>query len=54
MIDAAAMEKDLLLEHVRRRLGNLYVTDARGPNPWDRLPPYWGDEVEAVQRVNAR
>jgi Spherulation-specific family 4 len=36
-----------------RGFGLIYVTDARLPNPWDRLPSYWDDEVEAVRQVNA-
>ena len=28
--------------------GYVYVTDATGVNPWDRLPSYWAAEVAAV------
>jgi hypothetical protein len=34
--------------------GWLYVTDAAGNNPWDRLPAYWDEEVAAVSKANAR
>jgi len=37
---------------VRLRIGYVYVTDARGANPYDRLPSYWEKEVAAVQRIN--
>jgi hypothetical protein len=35
-----------------QRLGYCYVTDEKEPNPWGRLPSYWGAEVEAVRQVN--
>jgi hypothetical protein len=34
--------------------GLIYATEDGLPNPWGRLPSYWNDEVEAVQRVNER
>jgi hypothetical protein len=33
------------------QIGYCYITDARQPNPWDRLPSYWGEEIEAVQQL---
>ena len=33
-------------------IGYCFITDGRWPNPWERLPRYWGDEVEAVQQAN--
>lgn len=36
----------------RMRIGYVFITDDRGPNPYDRLPSYWDAEVEAVQKVN--
>jgi hypothetical protein len=30
----------------------IYVTDATGGNPWSRLPSYWDQEVDAVEKVN--
>jgi hypothetical protein len=44
-------------EHVKasaKRFGHLYVTDDSGNNPWDRLPGYWTEEVEAVKRSNGQ
>jgi serine/threonine protein kinase len=35
-----------------KKVGYCYITDAKGPNPWDRLPSYWEAEVAAVRRVN--
>jgi hypothetical protein len=37
---------------LRCKLGFLYVTDAAGANPWDRLPTYWAEEVAAVREAN--
>jgi Spherulation-specific family 4 len=37
---------------VSGKIGYLYVTDDEGNNPWDRLPTYWPDLVEAVKQVN--
>jgi hypothetical protein len=39
---------------VENGVGCLYVTDAAGANPWDRLPAYWDEEVAAVGKVNGR
>ena len=48
--DAAGMRHALDLAW-RRNVGLVYVTDDTLPNPWDTLPPYWGEEV---QSANAR
>jgi hypothetical protein len=34
-----------------KRIGYLYVSDAKPPNHWDKLPVYWEEEVDAVSRV---
>jgi hypothetical protein len=36
------------------RLGYVFITDQRLPNPWLGLPKYWDAEVDAVRRVNLR
>jgi hypothetical protein len=36
------------------RVGYCYLTDDEPPNPWDRLPRYWEEELAAVRRVNER
>jgi serine/threonine protein kinase len=37
--------------HMREQgIGYGFVTDAGGDNPWCGLPPYWDDEVRAVQQ----
>jgi hypothetical protein len=43
-----AVVKDAIL----KKIGYLYVTDGKGPNPWDRLPTYWEAEVDAVSLVH--
>lgn len=35
-----------------KQVGYLYVTDAEGRNPWNRLPTYWKEEVEAAREAN--
>ena len=32
-----------------RGIGNVYVTDDKLPNPWDRLPKYWDKEVQVLR-----
>jgi serine/threonine protein kinase len=52
--DPAARMKKNVLEMRVQRIGYCYITDAKLPNPWDRLPHYWDEEVEAVQQVDGR
>jgi hypothetical protein len=33
--------------------GYIYLTDDLLPNPWDTLPPYWEEQVEAIRAFNA-
>lgn len=44
--------RDLVALAAKRKVGYLYVTDAAGDNPWDRLPKYWDEEVAAIEAVN--
>ena len=37
-------------EAVLKRIGYIYISDAKPPNAWGKLPAYWKDEVEAVSR----
>lgn len=43
----AAMLNDLTLA-AQRNAGLVFVTSDGGSNPYDTLPPYWNDEVQAV------
>ena len=48
--DAESMSS-MLKEAIIKRIGYIYVTDGKPPNPWGRLPAYWEAEVEAVMRL---
>ncbi len=48
---AGAMRK--CIEAARKKVGCVYVTDAEGANPWERLPGYWDEEVAAVREANS-
>lgn len=39
---------------VCRNVGGIYVTDDVMNNPWDTLPSYWQQEVDAVAQINAQ
>jgi serine/threonine protein kinase len=53
-ITKAELMKEYIREMPDKAVGYCYITQTTGPNPWDRLPPYWEAEVAAVQRVNER
>jgi hypothetical protein len=38
---------------IRKRTGYVYITDARGPMPWNRLPLYWDEEIAALRQANS-
>ena len=44
--------RDYVQIALTRGFGLIYVTDATGANPWERLPAFWEAEVEAVRKVN--
>ena len=48
--DAESM-RDMLKEAIIKRIGCVYVTDGKAPNPWSRLPTYWEAEVDTVARL---
>ncbi len=35
-----------------RHFGSVYITDADGPMPWNRLPSYWEQLLIQVKQVN--
>jgi hypothetical protein len=51
--DAGQMRQSLA-DALEKRIGTVYVTDATGANPWDRLPGYWDEELAAVAKANER
>lgn len=48
---ADEMRKALQLA-LQKGAGYVYITDAAGPVPWDHLPGYWSEEIEAVAQKN--
>jgi hypothetical protein len=48
-VESAGAMRDCVREAIRAGVGYLYVTDAGGSMPWDRLPRYWEEEVRAVR-----
>jgi hypothetical protein len=48
----AELMKDYIQLAVRKELGVIYISDTGMPNPWERLPSYWDEEVEEVSRAN--
>ncbi len=34
------------------KVGYVFITDDVLPNPYDRLPSYWDDEVNLVREIN--
>jgi hypothetical protein len=46
--------RECLLQAVERNAGWVYVTDAAGANPWERLPRYWDDESATVAEINSK
>jgi hypothetical protein len=43
--------RTLVQEAIIKRIGYIYVSDAKQPNPWSRLPSYWKEEVDVVSRL---
>jgi hypothetical protein len=38
-------------EAIKKRSGYIYITDAPGPMPWERLPSYWDELVQQVAKT---
>jgi hypothetical protein len=49
--DADVMRR-IIHEARRQHIGYVYVTDGTMPNPWNRLPRWWEDELAAVAEAN--
>ena len=49
--DPEAM-RALIKDAILKRIGYLYISDAKPPNQWSTLPKYWDDEVDAVSRLD--
>ena len=42
--------RTVVKEAIIKRIGYLYISDAKPPNQWSKLPDYWDAEVDAVSR----
>ncbi len=42
----------LIKDAILKRIGYLYISDAKPPNQWNTLPKYWEDEVDAVSHLD--
>jgi serine/threonine protein kinase len=49
-IAAADVMKKMLPEMRARGIGHCFITDGEEPNPWNRLPQYWNEEVDEFTR----
>jgi hypothetical protein len=49
--DAESM-RALIKDAIRKRIGYLYISDAKPPNYWNTLPRYWEVEVDAVSHLD--
>ncbi len=43
--------RTVVKDAIIKRIGYLYISDAKPPNQWGKLPVYWEAEVDAVSRV---
>jgi Spherulation-specific family 4 len=43
--------RTVVKDAIIKRIGYLYISDAKPPNQWGKLPIYWEAEVDAVSRV---
>jgi Spherulation-specific family 4 len=48
--DAAAM-RAVVKDAIIKGIGCIYISDAKPPNQWGKLPAYWDAEVEAISRL---
>ncbi|MEN9675629.1 MAG: hypothetical protein RIS76_1525 [Verrucomicrobiota bacterium] len=51
VVDAPALTNAVALAR-KRNAGFLFVTDDLLPNPWDRLPVFWDNEVNLIESAN--
>ena len=49
--DTEAM-RALIKDAILKRIGYLYISDAKPPNQWNTLPKYWEAEVDAVSHLD--
>jgi hypothetical protein len=44
--------RQLAQQVIANKIGYLYVTDGKQPNPWDRLPFWWDGELTVLGEAN--
>jgi hypothetical protein len=49
--DAESM-RALIKDAILKRIGYLYISDAKPPNQWNALPKYWEAEVDVVSHLD--
>ena len=45
--------RTIVKDAIIKRIGYLYISDAKPPNPWGKLPADWEAEVDAVSHASA-
>jgi hypothetical protein len=53
-VDSEAQMRRSVQAAARMRIGYVFITDDRGPNPYDRLPSYWEAEARLGSWACAR
>jgi hypothetical protein len=48
--DVEAM-RTAVKDAIIKRIGYIYISDVKPPNPWGKLPVYWEAEVDVVSRL---
>ena len=43
--------RTIVKDAIIKRIGYVYISDAKPPNRWDKLPIYWEEEVDAVSHA---
>ena len=51
-VKTAKQMRQAAQDAAKKGIGYLFITDDALPNPWDTLPPYWDEEVAAIQELN--
>jgi hypothetical protein len=50
-ISGAEAMRTAVKDTIIKRIGYIYISDAKPPNPWGKLPVYWETEVDVVSRL---
>lgn len=52
-VRTAGRMREIIEAAVKKGVAYVFVTDGGLPNPWDRMPEWWGEELKAVREANA-